>query len=288
MDFLRRARDLEARLAGTLDRTVGGLVRPGTREPLEIVHAIVDAVQEEIQSSGRGRRVFPFNRIAVTVLAPSRDARARFEAVLADGTPLGDRILALLRSAGCHVDALELTVAYESRPRKQWRSPDLHIEFARVARPDPPSPEADSLPLRVELNVLHGTAERRTYTFPGPTRIDLGRCAAIRDSRHRLIRTNQVAFVERGSEVNQSVSRRHAHISYEPASGSFRLHDDGSEHGTGIVRGGRTLAVQRGARGVRLESGDEIVLGDARVRVRFVGGATNMAQAGARPDPARQ
>ena len=37
MDFLRRARNLEARLAGTLDRTVGGLVRPGTREPLEIV-----------------------------------------------------------------------------------------------------------------------------------------------------------------------------------------------------------------------------------------------------------
>ena len=32
--------------------------------------------------------------------------------------------------------------------------------------------------------------------------------------------------------------------------------------------GGR-LAVPRGARGVRLESGDEIVLGEARVRVKF-------------------
>jgi hypothetical protein len=47
------------------------------------------------------------------------------------------------------------------------------------------------------------------------------------------------------------------------------VYDDGSEHGTGIVRHGRTLAVPRGARGVRLESGDEIVLGEARLRVRF-------------------
>jgi hypothetical protein len=47
------------------------------------------------------------------------------------------------------------------------------------------------------------------------------------------------------------------------------LHDDGSEHGTGIVREGRTVPVPRGARGVRLFSGDEIVLGEARVRVRF-------------------
>jgi predicted component of type VI protein secretion system len=100
-------------------------------------------------------------------------------------------------------------------------------------------------------------------------RIDLGRCAEVRDSRHRLIRTNHVAFLERSGDVNQSVSRRHAHISYEAAATCFRVHDDGSEHGTGVVRRGRTLAVPRGTRGVRLESGDEIVLGEARVRVRF-------------------
>jgi pSer/pThr/pTyr-binding forkhead associated (FHA) protein len=60
------------------------------------------------------------------------------------------------------------------------------------------------------------------------------------------------------------VSRRHAHIPYERAEHLFRLHDDGSEHGTGVVRHGRTFAVPGGTRGVRLESGDEIVLGDAR------------------------
>src|SRR5688500_14323320 len=114
MSFLRKARDLETRLAATLDRTVGELVRSGAREPVEVVHAIVEAVQAEIRSSGRGRRVFPFNRIALTILAPSRDARARFEAIFADEPTLRERILAALAAASCHVGDLDVTVEYEA------------------------------------------------------------------------------------------------------------------------------------------------------------------------------
>jgi pSer/pThr/pTyr-binding forkhead associated (FHA) protein len=271
MDLLRKARTLEAKLTGTFDRTVGELVRSGAREPLEIVHAIVEAAQQEIQSSGRGRRVFPFNAITLTILTPSRDVRARFEAVFADGAPLRDRIAAQLAAAGCAVEDLDVTVRYESRPRKTWKRPDFDIEFARVARPERAAePQPEAAPTRVELTIVNGTAERRSYVLTAPARIDIGRGVEVRDSRHHLIRTNHVAFVERAGNTNQTVSRRHAHISYEPASHSFRLHDDGSEHGPGIVRQGRSVNVPRGARGVRLQSTDEIVLGDARVRVKFV------------------
>jgi pSer/pThr/pTyr-binding forkhead associated (FHA) protein len=69
--------------------------------------------------------------------------------------------------------------------------------------------------------------------------------------------------------VNQSVSRQHAHITFDPGSGTYRLHDDGSVHGTDIMRNGRTITVPTGSRGVRLRSGDEIVLGDARLRIAF-------------------
>jgi hypothetical protein len=270
MDLLRKARALETRIAGTFDRAVGGLVRPATtREPLEIVHAVLEAAEREVQASGRGRRVFPFNAIKVTILASSRDARARFEAVLADGAPLRDRIAAHLSSAGCHPDGIDVTVAYESRPRKHWRTADFDVEFHRVEKPKRTDDRVDSAPPRVELTVINGTAEHRTYVLPAPQRIDLGRCADVRDSRHRLIRTNHVAFLERAGEANQTVSRRHAHISYDPPSRCFRLHDDGSEHGTGIVRQGLSVTVPRGSRGVRLESSDEIVLGEARLRVRF-------------------
>src|SRR5262245_5306921 len=118
MDFLRKARDLEARITGKLDRSVGEFVQSGARGPLEIVHAIVEAVQEQIQPSGRGRRVFPFNTIAVTILAPSRDGRARFEAVVADGPPLRDRIAARLQSAGCQIEALDVAVHFEAKARR--------------------------------------------------------------------------------------------------------------------------------------------------------------------------
>ena len=270
MNLLRKARDLEARITGKLDRTVGEFVQSGAREPLEIVHAIVEAVQEQIQPSGRGRRVFPFNAIAVTILAPSRDARARFEAVVADGPLLRDRIAARLQSAGCQVEDLDVTVHFEAKPRRGWTSTDFHLEFAREVRPEAPAPPPPPRPARLELTVLSGTAEHGTYNLEPSARIDLGRCSEVRDDRHRLIRTNHVAFVEGGGDVNQTVSRRHAHLSYDPGSHAFRLHDDGSEHGTSIVRNGRTVAVPRGSRGVRVDRGDVIVLGDARLSVTRV------------------
>ena len=267
MDILRKLRQLEGRIAGTLDRTVGEIVQSGAREPLEIVHAVVDAVALEVQSSGRGRRVFPFNEIAVTVLAPSREARARLEAVFDHEPALQNRIFARLRADGCAVERLRVSVQYVARAPKQWERPDFHIDFARVADDPPPAPAAVAKPRRIDLTVLHGTAEKRSYSF-GATPIDLGRCAEVRDSQQRLIRTNHVAFVEQPDDVNRSVSRRHAHIG-SGASEEFRLYDDGSERGTGIIRDGRAVAVPRGGRGVRLCSGDEILLGEARVRVRF-------------------
>lgn len=269
MDLMRKARELEARIAGTLDRTVGGIVQSSTREPIEIAHAVVEAVQAEMQSSGRGRRVFPFNAITLTVLAPSRDVRARFEAVFADGPTLRDRVVARLESAGCQAGDVDVAVTYATKAAKTWRCPEFHLDFARVDRPERLAPLRSSKPARVELTILHGTAERRSYSLAG-SRIDLGRCAEVRDSRDRLIRTNHVAFVEGSGDANRTVSRRHAHIAYDAASRAFRLHDDGSEHGTGVVRDGRTVPVPRGSRGIRLESGDEIVLGAARLRVKFV------------------
>jgi predicted component of type VI protein secretion system len=67
------------------------------------------------------------------------------------------------------------------------------------------------------------------------------------------------------------VSRRHAHITAGPEPDCWRIHDDGSAHGTSVLRNGATIAVRTGARGIRLRDGDEIVLGEARIRVRISG-----------------
>ena len=269
MDIRRKLQQIEARIGSTFDRKVSELVQARTREPLEIVHAVVDRAAREVQSSGRGRRVFPFTALTLTVAAASRDERARLEAVFEADPPLGARVIQRLRSDGCAVENFEVNVQFVPRAQKNWEQPQYHVEFVRAAEPVQIAPDAGTQG-RIELTVLNGAAQKRTFVLSG-TRIDLGRCAEVRDSRHRLIRTNQVAFTEQPDDVNRSVSRRHAHVSYDAESEQFRLHDDGSEHGTGIVRDGRTVPVLRGARGVRLFPGDEIVLGEARLRVRFGG-----------------
>jgi pSer/pThr/pTyr-binding forkhead associated (FHA) protein len=78
-----------------------------------------------------------------------------------------------------------------------------------------------------------------------------------------------VAFTDAGGTANDTVSRRHAHIDYADESADYRISDDGSAHGTSIVRNGTTIGVPSGTRGIRLQSGDEIVLGEARVRVKI-------------------
>jgi hypothetical protein len=269
MDLLGKARRLESRIAGTLDQAVKGLGRPTPREPLEIVHAILDAVEQEIQPTGRGTRAFPFNRIDVSVLAPSREARGRLEAVFDGATPLRARIAERVGSSACAVPELEVVIQYVDQAGDRWRTPEFNLEFARVD-PAPLVVDEEHEPTvpRIDLAVLKGTAERRNYSFVA-TRIELGRCSEVRDSGHRLIRTNHVAFTDGAADANLTVSRQHAHIACEAATGHVRLYDDGSSDGTGIVRGGRTVPVPRGSRGVRLRSGDEIALGEARLRIRF-------------------
>ena len=266
-DILGRARMLESRIARALSRAAEDASGPGTREPLEIAHAIVDVVDRQVQSGSRGTRLFPFNRVAVSVLAASRESRARLEALFAAKPSLRDRIVDRLRSAGCDATDLQVDVAYVGRAARSWDNPHFRVAFDRVATAAAAPTPVDSTPTRLEVTVLRGVAERRTYSF-AMSRIDLGRGAEVRDSRHRLLRTNHLVFVEGSAAVNQTVSRRHAHIAVDSC-GDHRLHDDRSEHGTGIVRGGRTIAVPTGSRGVRLRSGDEIALGEARMRIRI-------------------
>jgi pSer/pThr/pTyr-binding forkhead associated (FHA) protein len=78
-----------------------------------------------------------------------------------------------------------------------------------------------------------------------------------------------VVFKDGDGTVNDTVSRRHAHIDYHDATGDFRISDDRSAHGTSIVRNGTTIPVHVSSRGVRLQTGDEIVLGEARLRVKL-------------------
>jgi len=275
MDILAKARELEARLARTVDRAAARVIPPGGREPLEISHAVVETVEREVQPAGRGRQLFPFNRIRVRVVAPTRHVQARFEATFAMEPTLAQRIHTRLETAGCVPPDLAVAVDYVEKAGEGWSAPDVHVEFDRVDAP-PPEPAAEPAPAvaeepapAMEIEIAAGEAAQPSYSFEF-ARIDLGRCVEVRDRRNQLVRRNNVAFADTDDAINRTVSRRHAHLEYRADERAFRVYDDGSEQGTAVSRGGRTIAVPPGARGVRLQPGDEILLGHARLRLRVV------------------
>ena len=100
-------------------------------------------------------------------------------------------------------------------------------------------------------------------------RTNIGRAVDVVRSEG-LHRRNDLVFAA-DTEVNRSVSREHAHISFDRASGEYRLFNDrwyqlgGHDCGTWIVRDGMSLEVHRNTRGTKLEPGDEIHFGLAVV-----------------------
>ena len=260
-EWMGKARDLDAAIGARVESASRRVTSSSARQPLEIVHAVLENIDTEVQPSGRGQRAFPYSQIRITLRAATSRDKIRLE-VACDGPPtLQDRITERLAAGGCSSAAPAVKVAFVQAAKADWGDPDFHVDFTRGA---PPSP-APRLATRLDLSATQGTTEHPTYTFRGGV-IAIGRGQEVRDRDNRLLQTNHVAFIEGGGDVNLSVSRRHARIDHDPASGTYRLHDDAGGSRTSVVRDGRGLRVPHG-RGLRLRSGDVIAIGDARVLV---------------------
>lgn len=256
-NFFDKARKLESALAAGIEGASRRATRASQRPPLEIVVASVDALEQMVQPDG----TFPFTHVELRFAAASTIARAHLEAVCEGPPSLRARIVDRLETSGCTVKALAVNVSFADEAQEGWSHAEFNVDCTRRAGSDVP-------PVRLQLTVTQGTADRTVYIFDNDA-IALGRGDEVRDDRQRLLRTNQVAFTEGAGEVNQSVSRRHAHIERAASETGYRLYDDGSAQGTCVIRGGRGCPVPRGTKGLRLQSGDEIMLGQARLRVKI-------------------
>jgi len=213
--------------------------------------------------------------MTVELVAPTREVKAQMMAVIGDADALRARIAERLRPL-CTIGALEIRIRFRTSRPASWGEQDYHLELQRIenasapvpAHAPAPAPAHAPAPASIELTVLNGATDRRRFSFT-TDRIDIGRGAEVVDSRQRLLRRNQIAFAEDGSDVNQTVSRRHAHLLYRESSREYRIYDDNSSRGTHIIRKGTTIPVPPGTRGVALRSDDEVVLGQARLRVRL-------------------
>jgi hypothetical protein len=266
MGIGKKARSAETQVGRVVDNLVERLVGPSPRQPIEIVHALLEDLERLVQPAGRGRWVLPCNRLTVEFAAPSRETKAQLMAVVGGPDALRARIAEHLRSI-CTPGPLDIRIRFRPIAPATWERPDYHLELEQVDRSAVATAPVtgDSA---IELFVVQGACDRRRFTFTAE-RIDIGRGAEVIDSRQRLLRRNQIVFNDDGTDPNQTVSRRHAHILYQPSSREYRLHDDNSSRGTSIIRKGTTIPVPSGSRGVGLQSGDEVILGQARLRIRI-------------------
>jgi hypothetical protein len=228
---------------------------PADSNELLLLHrAILAEVEGKVQIVARGRRVFPFARVVVTLAAAEAERRTILQAAF--GERLGADIREAMEGSQC-----ELPRGFSVEVRTAEAG--LHafdIEYS--AEPIKAPTAAPAANGRVIL--VKGKTESPGYTLD-KARTNIGRMSELTDADHRVVRRNDVVFEEGADEANATVSRKHAHIRRD--SGDYRLCDDGSEFGTRVFRDGRSIEVPAGdRRGEKLRPGDEIYLGRACLR----------------------
>jgi hypothetical protein len=235
---------------------------PSPEEPPELAEirlAVIDQIREKSYRAG-GKKVFPFDLLRVQ-LRGVEQSRCAVYAGQFFRKYLEQEMRGALVNAGCrYPENLRVDVEVTGGlPRRG--EPWLRIETALQE-------QSGASPGAARLVVRTGAANVPEIRLT-KARTNIGRAVDVVRSEG-LFRRNDLAFAE-DTEVNRSVSREHAHIAFDKATGEYRLFNDrwyplgGHDCGTWIVRDGMSQEVHRDSRGTRLEPGDEIHFGHAVV-----------------------
>jgi hypothetical protein len=227
----------------------------------ELLDATLDRLERKVQAAGRGRQIFPYDRIGVRIVQPDGDAAA-IEAVF---ERLEERLRARLAEMNCEEpEALEIAVSV-SAPEGEEPQPVLSVECARTAVRRAAPARVDEPP-QVAIAVVKGQCEAAEYVLEEPV-IAIGRTSEPSDA-FGVVRHNHVAFLEVRDGVTETVARAHARLQFDPATGGYLLFNESSSNPTSIIRAGRPIRVApRDPRGTRVQSGDQIQLGRALLKV---------------------
>jgi hypothetical protein len=243
------------------------------KELRDVRQKILDQVESRIVVNAEGKS-FPYEK-AIVRLQPQSAAQSDFfkEAFLRQGTLKADVLQKLIDSQARYPGGFETTV--ELRPNlvssatKSSHQPLFEMSFVKSnlsRRPEVPE---------TKLLVTKGRAELPEYRIK-KERILIGNLSEVLDREGRMVRKNDVVFLENGSEINSSVGHAHARIWFDFDTLEFCILDEVSRYGTRIVREGVTLEVPSGdTRGICLRSGDDIYFGQASLRFVLAQGPIN-------------
>jgi hypothetical protein len=234
------------------ERVIGKVLRPAAgqaREPVEIRREVLREIAEQVQPAGNGEYLFPYTAVRVELYAADEAQQGPLEAIFAM-PGFADDVNATITDRGSHVRNVEVDVQVSI-------APDAAVPY-RVAYQRAASSKPAAKRPAARLVVLEGRAEISEVSIDRDL-VYIGRLKQVINSTSGLERQNQLAF----DATETTVSRKHARIEYDVASGKFRLYNDPET--TSVSRDGRGIPCDA-TRGLQLRSGDEIILGKARVR----------------------
>ena len=238
----------------------------GAATPLEVVQGALAILERKVQPVGRGRRVFPYNRVTVRV-GPGIADRASLQAAFEH---FDEKLRERLAELKCAAPAgLAARLVFVKRAPADWTSTEVfRVECTVEAEPGVATTTAPRQPT-LDVSIVKGAATQPAYTFTQPI-VCIGRTEDPVDVRGN-VRRNHVIFVDTIDGVTETVGRAHARIDFDGEHGEYRIFNEGSSNPTFIARAGTTIQVQpRDPRGVRVRSGDEIQLGRALIRINLV------------------
>jgi hypothetical protein len=235
-------------------------------ELAEIRIAMLDGIKTKSHRAG-GKSVFPFNLLRINLRGIPEPQARTLQTEFLSKYLAGEAREFLKRSNYRFPEDLRVQIqTTPSLPSASEGWITVEGESQPVAESAPPPRSRARKPAK--LIILQGTADQKEFTLE-KARINIGRTAEVFRPAGPS-RRNDLAFSSE-NEVNNTVSREHAHIIYSPQTGEYRLfndrwYKDQTQCGIWIVRDGLSQPVHRGTRGFLLKAGDEIHLGNVVMR----------------------
>ena len=227
--------------------------------PLAVRKDILEQVESKIVVDPTGKR-FPFGRVVVRLQPQTAKQHAALEEAFVREDALNKYLLQTLQDLqiqcpkefDARVELQEVSETEGAPPRALFEIDFVRLHVLRL----------EEVP-EVKLSVIRGAAEQSVYQMKRD-RILVGRPVEVLDREGRIVRKNDIVFLENEDEIDASVGNSHARIWYDYEKREFWIMDEGSRYGTRILRSGIVIEVPgEDPAGVQLQSGDDLYFGQA-------------------------
>jgi hypothetical protein len=229
--------------------------------PLAVRRDILNQVESKFIIDPAGKSL-PFGRVVVRLQPQTAKQHAALEEAFVREDALKKHLLQTLQDLqiqcpeefDARVELQDVSELEGTPPRALFEIDFVRLHVLRLEE----VPEAKFL-------VIRGAAEQPVYQMKRD-RILVGRAAEVLDREGRIVRKNDIVFLENEDEIDASVGSVHARIWYDYEKREYWMMDEGSRYGTRVLRGGLVIEVPgEDPAGIRLQSGDDLYFGQAGI-----------------------